>query len=62
MNKNNINLLVYSLMPKLGIIISVKIYIIFIHCILFYLARKIKKICVCLKINLFLFIYSLALE
>jgi len=39
MNKNNVNLLVYSLTPESGI----KIYIIFIRCILFYLARKIKK-------------------
>jgi hypothetical protein len=43
MNKNNVNLLVYSMTPESGIKIPVYIYIIFIRCILFYLARKIKK-------------------
>jgi len=35
MNKNNVNLLVYSLTPESGIKIPVQIYIIFIHYIYF---------------------------
>ena len=55
MNKNNVNLLVYLLTPESGIKIPVSIYIIFIRCILFYLARK--KIYMCMRKNKFIFIY-----
>ena len=55
MNKNNVNLLVYSPTPESGIKIPVSIYIIFIRCILFYLARKIKDMC--MRKNKFIIIY-----
>jgi len=42
MNKNNVNLLVYSLTPESGIKYRFK-FIFFLFVILFYLARKIKK-------------------
>ena len=50
------NLLVYSLTPESGIKIPVLIYIILIRCILFYLAKKIKKY-MCMSKNKFNLIY-----
>jgi len=54
MNKNNVNLLVYSLTPESEIKYRFK-FILFLFVILFYLARKIKNMCM-LK-NKFIFIY-----
>ena len=62
MNKNNVNLLVYSLTPESGIK-NTDLNLYYFYLLYFiYLARKIKKICACEKINLFLFIYSQMLE